>query len=101
MNLTEAMVRIADLEAEKEELINQLGDLTVEKDGYLEELNRIKASSIVHMQHTQDIVDGLLKVTEAERDNHLACMTELFLLDLMTYEELSAFNKGLSALECK
>ena len=36
MNLTEAMVHIADLEAEKEELTNQVGDLTVEKDGYLE-----------------------------------------------------------------
>ena len=45
MNLTEAMVRIAGLEAEKEELTNQVGDLTVEKDGYLEELNQIKGTA--------------------------------------------------------
>ena len=101
MNLTEAMVRIAELEAEKEELTNQVGDLTVEKDGYLEELSQIKGTAESHIQEIQDIIEGRKKATAYIRDCQLAYMTELFLLKLMPLEQYCTFNKALSALECE
>ncbi|WP_195270350.1 hypothetical protein [Eubacterium sp. 1001713B170207_170306_E7] len=101
MNLTEAMVRIADLEAEKEELTNQVGDLTVEKDGYLEELNQIKEKAKIHMKEIQDTIDGKRKVTTYIRDAYMSSLGELFLLNLITFEQFSTFNEVLSALECE
>ena len=101
MNLTEAMVRIADLEAEKEELTNQVGDLTVEKDGYLEELNQIKEKAKIHMKEIQDAIDGKRKITTYIRDAYMSSLGELFLLNLITFEQFSVFNEALSALECE
>ena len=101
MNLTEAMVRIADLEAEKEELTNQVGDLTVEKDGYLEELNQIKGTAESHKHQIKHIFVATKNATVYIRDCQLAYMTELFLLKLMPLEQYCAFNKALSVLECE
>lgn len=101
MNLTEAMVRIADLEAEKEELTNQVGDLTVEKDGYLEELNQIKEKAKIHMKEIQNAADGKLKVASCFRDAYMAVLGELFLLNLIKFEQFCALNDALAALECE
>lgn len=101
MNLTEAMVRIADLEAEKEELTNQVGDLTVEKDGYLEELNQIREKAKIHMKEIQDAVDGKQKVTSYIRDAYMSSLGELFLLNLITFDQFCTLNDALSALECE
>ena len=53
------------------------------------------------MKEIQDTIDGKRKVTTYIRDAYMSSLGELFLLNLITFEQFSTFNEVLSALECE
>ena len=53
------------------------------------------------MKEIQNAADGKLKVASCFRDAYMAVLGELFLLNLIKFEQFSALNDALAALECE